>query len=418
VNFRDLLSDTLATLWAHKRRTLLTMFGIAWGIIAITVMVGAGEGLGAGIEKNHESFGKDVMIVFSGRTSMQAGGTRAGRALSWGEDDYEQVAIDSPACKNVMPELSNELKVHSLFNSGTILTEGSLPPFHEIRSVAVEQGRFYNDEDNTEARHVAFLGSDTKKQLFADREAIGQPIWMNGIPYTVIGVMLRKEQNSDYDGADVRKIFIPFNAMRRDFPTKPPNVEHSVDRILVSPRSLELHPECVRQVRKSLGRLHNFDPRDKDAAPIWDTVKQAEANRMIIVGMEVFMGAVGVATLFLGGLGVMNVMLVSVRERTREIGVRMALGATRQSILRQFFLETIFVVGLSGGTGMLVSYGFCSLFNLLPMPPFFEGLLTSWKLGALSVGLLGLIAMLSALYPANRAASVDPIEALRFEAGG
>jgi ABC-type antimicrobial peptide transport system permease subunit len=206
--------------------------------------------------------------------------------------------------------------------------------------------------------------------------------------------------------------------MKRDFPNKPPSPEHSVDRLLAAPWSLASHPDCVLQLRRSLGRLHNFDPRDKEAAGIWDTVKGAEANRMIIVGMEVFMGAVGIATLFLGGLSVMNVMLVSVRERTREIGVRMALGATRHSILRQFFAETIIVVALSGGTGLIISYGFCALVNLLPMPPFFAGLLASWKLGAVSVALLGLIAVLSALYPANRAASVDPIEALRFEAGG
>jgi putative ABC transport system permease protein len=418
MSFRDLLRDTLATLWAHKRRTMLTMFGIAWGIISITVMVGAGEGLGKGIQKNQETFGKDVMIVFAGRTSMQAGGTRSGRVVRWREDDYLQVAEESPACKYVMPELGNDVQVRSLFNSGNIRTVGALPPFTEIRSVGVAQGRFYNDQDNAEARNVAFLGSDAKKQLFADREALGQTIWMNGNPYTVIGVMKPKEQNSSYDGADVRKVFVPFNAMRRDFPNKPPAVEHSVDRLLVAPWSLETHRDCVKQIRRSLGRLHNFDPRDKEAAGIWDTVKDAEANRMIIVGMQVFMGAVGVATLFLGGLSVMNVMLVSVRERTREIGVRKALGATRESILRQFFLETVIVVGLSGGTGLLIAYSFCSLINLLPMPPFFEGLLASWKLGALSVFLLGLIAVLSALYPANRAASVDPIEALRFEAGG
>ena len=418
MSFRDLLADTLATLWAHKRRTLLTMFGIAWGIISITVMVAAGEGLGKGIQKNQETFGKDVMIVFSGRTSMQVGGSRAGRPVRWMEDDYVQVAKESPACKYVMPELGNEVQVHSAFNSGTISTVGSLPPFREIRSVDVAEGRFYNDEDNLEARNVAFLGTETKKQLFAEREAVGATISLNGIPYKVIGVMKSKDQNSSYDGFDTRKIFLPFNAMRRDFPNKPPAVEHTVSRILVAPWSLETHPDCVRQVRRTLGRLHNFDPRDKEAASIWDTVKNAEANRMIIVGMEVFMGAVGIATLFLGGLGVMNVMLVSVRERTREIGVRMALGATRESILRQFFMETIFVVSLSGGTGLLIAYGFCGLVNLLPMPPFFAGLLASWKLGALSVTLLSVIAVLSALYPANRAASVDPIEALRFEAGG
>jgi putative ABC transport system permease protein len=418
MTFRDLLRDALATLWAHKRRTLLTMFGIAWGIISITLMVAAGEGLGRGIQKQQENFGKDVMIVFSGRTSMQAGGLRSGREVHWMEDDYKEVAKESPACKYVMPELGNNLKVHSAFNSGDLDTVGSLPPFTEIRSITVAEGRFYNNEDNDEARRVAFLGSDAKKQLFSDREAVGQTLELNGVPYTVIGVMKTKDQNSSYDGVDIRKVFIPFNSMIRDFPAKPPAIEHSVDRILAAPWSLQTHPACVRQIRRTLGRLHDFDPRDEEAASIWDTVKNAQANRMIFVGMEVFMGAVGVATIFLGGIGVMNVMLVSVRERTREIGVRKALGATRRSILRQFFLETVFVVFLSGAIGLFISYGLCWLVDLLPKMPFFDGLDPSWQLAALTIGLLGLIAVLSALYPANRAASVDPIEALRFEAGG
>lgn len=418
MNLRDLLQDTFATLWAHKRRTLLTMFGIAWGIIAVTLMVAAGEGLGRGIEKQQENFGKDVMIVFAGRTSMQAGGTRSGRVVHWMEDDYKKVTEESPSCKYVLPELGNNVKVHSAFNSGDIDTVGSLPPFTEIRSITVAQGRFYNNEDNEEGRRVAFLGSDTKKQLFGDREALGQTIQLNSIPYTIIGVMKTKDQNSSYDGVDIRKIFIPFNSMKRDFPNKPPAAEHTVDRLLVAPWSLETHPACVRQIRRSLGRLHHFDPRDEEAASIWDTVKAAQARRMIFVGMEVFMGAVGVATIFLGGLSVMNVMLVTVRERTREIGVRKAIGATRESILRQFFLETVIVVFISGGVGLTISYGFCALVNLLPKLPYFDGLDASWKLATLTIGLLGLIAVLSALYPANKAASVDPIEALRFEAGG
>src|ERR1700675_4653575 len=144
MSFSDLFRDTLATLWAHKRRTLLTMFGIAWGIISITIMVAAGEGLGDGIQKNQETFGKDVMIVFTGRTSMQAGGTRSGRATHWMEDDYIPVAAESPACKYVTPELGNDVQARSLYNSGTIPTVGSLPPFREIRSVATAEGRFYN----------------------------------------------------------------------------------------------------------------------------------------------------------------------------------------------------------------------------------------------------------------------------------
>src|ERR1700751_809291 len=398
MTFHDLLRDTIATLWAHKRRTLLTMFGVAWGIISITIMVAAGEGLGSGIQKNQETFGKDVMIVFAGRTSMQAGGTRSGRLMHWGEDDYLQVAAESPACKYSMPELGSDVQVRTLFNSGTIPVVGALPPFSEIRSVQPAQGRFYNNEDNENARNVAFLGSDVKKQLFADREAMGQTVWMNGIPYTVIGVMKAKDQNSSYDGFDTRKIFVPFNSMKRDFPNKPPAVEHTVDRLLIAPWSVETHKDCVRQLRRTLARLHNFDPRDEEAASIWDTVKNAQANRMIIVGMEIFMGAVGIATLFLGGLSVMNVMLVSVRERTREIGVRMALGATRRSILKQFFLETVIVVFISGGVGLIISYGLCGLVNLLPTIPYFDGLDASWKLAALTISLLGLIAVLSALY--------------------
>src|ERR1700757_2660698 len=235
MTFRDLLRDTFATLWAHKRRTLLTMFGIAWGIISITLMVAAGGGFGRGIQKQQENFGKDVMIVFAGRTSMQAGGTRSGRVVHWMEDDYIQVAKEAPACKYVLPELGNNVKVHSAFNSGDLDTVGSLPPFTEIRSITVAEGRFYNYEDNEAGRRVAFLGSDTKKQLFAEREAMGQTVWLNGIPYTVIGVMKAKDQNSSYDGFDTRKIFIPFNSMRRDFPNKPPAGEHPAAAFLVPP---------------------------------------------------------------------------------------------------------------------------------------------------------------------------------------
>jgi putative ABC transport system permease protein len=416
--FRDLLADTLRTLWAHKLRTFLTMFGIAWGVFSITLLVAATHGLGVGIQKQHETFGKDVMIVFAGRTSMQAGGTRAGRQLRWLEDDYIAVRDQSPACKYVIPELGNNAAVRSLYNSGTILVEGSLPPFTEIRSVDVAEGRFYNDEDDANAARVAFLGSDAKKQLFGTRPAIGETIWMADFPYTVIGMSKEKDQNSSYDGMDIRKIFIPFHAVTRDFPNRPPSPPHTVDRLLVAPRSLETHEDCVRQVRTALGLLHHFDPHDKEAAGIWDTVKEARANQLIIDGMEYFLAAVGVVTLFLGGIGVMNVMLVAVRERTREIGVRKALGATRRAIVGQFFAEALIIVFLSGGIGLGIAYGLCALVNLLPMPPFFAGMIPTWWSGVLSFLLLGAVAMLSGVYPARRAAAVDPIEALRFETGG
>jgi len=418
MNFGDLLKDTIHTLWTHKLRTFLTMFGITWGIISITLMVAATEGLRVGLKRNAETFGRDVMIFFAGRTSLQAGGMRAGRLIRWDEDDYLPVQAQSPACKYVIPEIGNQVALRSRYNSGTLQVEGSLPPFAEVRSIDVGEGRYYNDEDVANVNRVAFIGSDTNKQMFGGREAIGETLWLGNIPYTVIGVMQPKNQDASYDGEDIRKVFIPYSAMVRDFPNLPPAPPHTLDHLLIVPKSLDLHPDCEHEARAALALLHHFDPADKEADSVWDTIKNARANAMIMDGMEYFMGAVGIITLFLGGLGVMNVMLVAVRERTREIGVRKALGATRRAIVSQFFIEAMIIAFLSGGIGMGIAYTLCGLVNLLPLPDIFAGMLPTWQSGLVSLLLLATVAVSSAVYPATRAAAVDPIEALRYEAGG
>ncbi len=416
---RDLIGDVFRTLWSHKLRTFLTMFGIAWGIVSIVLMVAAGEGLRKGQEDQAKTLGKDVMIVFHGRTSLQVGGARAGRVVHWEEPDVPVVQAESPDCKYAIPELEQDtVRIHSNFNNAAFMVTGSFPPFGDIRSLGVGQGRFYTWEDQREQRRVAFLGSDAAKQLFPGRAAVGDTIYLNEMPYAVIGVMAAKKQDSSYDGWDVNKVFVPYAAMRRDFPNKPPATSTGFDQLLVTPRSVETHEACKSEVRKALGRLHNFDPNDKEACPIWDTVQEAKAFRQMTDGMKYFLGAVGFVTLFLGGLGVMNVMMVAVRERTREIGVRKALGATGKTILKQFCFEAVLIACVSGGVGLGVAYGICALVNLLPMPDFFAGLLPTWQTGLLATLLLGAIAVLASLYPARRAASVDPIEALRFEAGG
>jgi putative ABC transport system permease protein len=329
------------------------------------------------------------------------------------------VQTESPDCEYAIPELEQDtVRIHSNFNNAAFTVTGSFPPFGEIRSLGVGQGRFYTWEDQREQRRVAFLGSDAAKQLFPGRAAVGDTVYLNEMPYAVIGVMAAKKQDSSYDGWDVNKVFVPYAAMRRDFPNKPPASSTGFDQLLVTPRSVETHEACKNEIRKALGRLHNFDPNDKEACPIWDTVQEAKAFRQMTDGMKYFLGAVGFVTLFLGGLGVMNVMMVAVRERTREIGVRKALGATGNTILKQFFFEALLIACVSGGVGLGVAYGICALVNLLPMPDFFAGLLPTWQTGLLATLLLGTIAVLASLYPARRAASVDPIEALRFEAGG
>lgn len=416
---RDLINDVVRTLWANKLRTFLTMFGIAWGIVSIVLMVAAGEGLRVGQQKVAQSFARDLMIVFAGRTSMQAGGTRAGRRVIFEDSDIPIVKADSPHCRHVTPELGQStIQVRSSFNNAAPTVVGSFPEFSEIRAIDVAEGRWYNWEDQNQGRRVAFLGSELRKQLFPGRPAVGETIYLNGMPYSVIGVMKDKKQDSSYDGWDVNKVFVPYSVMQKDNPNPPPWTPHSVDRLLVQPMSTADHDACKAEVRASLGRLHDFDPQDKEAAGIWDTLEEAKAFRRMTDGMKYFLGAVGITTLFLGGIGVMNVMLVAVRERTREIGVRKAIGAPAHSILRQFFLETMIIVFISGAVGMSIAYGICALVNLLPMPQFFAGLLPTWQSGALAILLLGTVAFLAALYPARRASSIDPIEALRYEAGG
>ena len=419
MTLRDLVLDVLRTLWAHKLRAFLTMFGIAWGIVSIVLMVAAGEGLRKGQEEQARTLGKDVMIVFHGRTSLQAGGMHAGRMVHWVDDDVPVVQAESPDCQYAIPELEQEtVRTHSNYNDAAFTVTGSYPAFGYIRTLNVGSGRFYDWGDMREARRVAFLGSDAAKQLFPGRDAVGGTIYLNDFPYTVIGVMEKKKQDSSYDGWDVNKVFLPFTAMRRDFPDKPPGTDSTFDQLLVTPRSVEQHLACEHEVRVALARMHRYDPNDKEACPIWDTVKEAQAFKTMTDGMKLFLGAVGIVTLLLGGIGVMNVMLVAVRERTREIGVRKAIGAPSSVILRQFFVEALIIALLSGGIGLGVAFGFCALVNLLPMPAFFAGLNPSWSSGLTAAGLLGAIAVCAALYPARRAASIDPIEALRYEAGG
>jgi putative ABC transport system permease protein len=419
MSFRDLIWDTFQALWAHKVRAGLTMFGLMWGVVSITLMAAAGDGLRVGQANVAKQFGENIIIIFGGRTSVQAGGERAGRRIMWTIKDHELLAPQTPSCEVVAPELTRgAVGVRSNFNAGTFLVSGSLPSYQKLRYLPAAEGRYHSNEDEQQGRRVAFLGSDVRKQLFASRKALGEPVFIKGLPYQVIGVLESKEQDSSYDGRDVNKVFIPYSAMTRDLPQPPPYPAMTVDQLIVKAKSLSVHEDCMLEVRRGLARIHNFDPDDKQAANIWDTVREARAFATMANGMKYFLGAMGVVTLLLGGIGVMNVMLVNVRERTREIGLRKAVGATRREILMMFFLETAVIVLVSGGMGFALAHGICAAVNTLPMPQFFAGLIATWEVAATCIVLLGLIAFLSAMYPATRAASIDPIEALRFEAGG
>src|ERR1700747_3324721 len=246
MGLRDLLGDVLRTLWAHKLRTFLAMFGIAWGIVLIVLVIAAGEGLRKGQAEQTKTLGKDIMIVFHGRTSLQAGGTRAGQIVHWEDADVQAVQSQAPDCQYAIPELEQEtVRTHSNYNNAAFLVTGSYPEFGDIRSLTVGSGRFYDWNDEKEGRRVAFIGSDAAKQLFPEgRNPLGENVYLNDIPYLVVGVMAKKKQDSSYDGWDVNKVFIPFGAMRRDFPDKPPGTPYTFDQLLVTPTSVGQHEEC------------------------------------------------------------------------------------------------------------------------------------------------------------------------------
>jgi putative ABC transport system permease protein len=332
----------------------------------------------------------------------------------------------------VSPELERGgVRVKSSFNAATARVVGIEPPYQDIRTIELEYGRPFTWQDEADIARIAIVGHDVAEQLFGKRHSLHEVLSINGVPYTVVGKIRKKEQDSNYNGPDNNKIFIPFATMMQDLPRAdaPPG---SVSDIVVAPRQevIDVLPAVLerrtgriediewpleRNVRTILARRHGFDPADRQALNMWDTSLETLMFGRMIDRMRDFFGLVGLVTLALGGIGVMNIMLIAVKERTREIGVRKALGATTAVIQRQFFLEGFFLTEVSGGLGMAVALGLCALVNLLPMPARFVGMVVSWQAGLTALGVLVFVGVVTSSYPARRAAELPPVEALRFE---
>jgi putative ABC transport system permease protein len=417
MNFTEILRQTFAMFRTHKMRMFLTMFGIVWGISSVILLVGLGRGFSADNQRRMKTLGKDLVIVWGGRTSAQAGGLAAGREIRLVIDDARMIRSECYLVKTVSPELRRGVPEVSQFNSANREVVGMWPSYQDFRSLTVAEGRPVSDEDESEARRLVVLGDAARKQLFSGQPAVGASILIQRVPYTVIGVLQEKKQNSSYSGPDNDYLYAPYSAVARDFPPpdKPGIVRGYLDDIVFEVGSSEQHEAAVQQVRQTLGRLHHFDPTDKDALFVWDTMDGAKLVENIFNVVTIFFACVAIITLCLGGIGVMNIMLVSVTERTREIGMRKAIGATRQDILRQFFAESAILTAASGVLGLTFGVGLCVALNTIPLPDFVPHPIISPISILASVLTLSVITVTAGVYPAQRAAEMQPVEALHYE---
>ncbi len=414
---QELFRQVLSSLLRNKLRTALTMAGIAWGIASIVIIVAMGDGFKEGQRNSMKSLGENIVILFGGRTEMQAGGQRAGRRIRLTYNDVVAIRQEGYLVDYVVGEMESTNRGTSPYNSGAFDTDGVEPDFNKLRTIPIGTGRFFSEEDNAVGRRVAILGTKVRAQLFGKRtNVLGQQVAINSLPFRVIGLLADKNQNSSYGSPDENKIFIPYQTAVRDIPPKNPSYSPGdLDDIIYKPHSLEAFEAARKQVVGILARRHQFNPGDDSALSIWDTVENAKQVDGIFQSMTVFLSIVALVTLSLGGVGVMNIMLVTVNERTREVGLRKALGATRRRILVDFFMEGCLLAAVSGSIGWAVAFGLSSLLKLLPMPDAFPGLPVSMDTTLLSFSALALIAVLSSLLPAWRAASLTPVEALRYE---
>ena len=416
--FEEILVQAWASLRRQPVRSCLTMAGIVWGIVSVTMLLAYGTGFRHVLMSTFQAFGKDVIICWPGATSEQAGGERAGQQVKFEQEDADNIRAAATAVKQVCRETVKFKPLTHEERFGNTAVRGVCPEYGDMRNEVPGEGRWLSADDELNHRRVAFLGALIKKKLFAGMPAVGAVLRIDGTPFTVVGTMDRKFQDSAYFTSDDNSVWIPYSAASDLWDTKSASV------LVVTPVAVEMERKAQQQVLSILAERQHFSPTDKRAVRMISMAAFRPIYVTISYGLEILLLFVGLLTLGIGGIGVMNIMLVTVNERTREIGLRRALGARRGHIRVQFLTEALALTLAGGAVGVALSVVIGAAIGTLPfLGPAYEDtsgavdihMRVSWQILLASVAVLVIVGVLSGIVPAMRAAKLDPVEALRYE---
>jgi putative ABC transport system permease protein len=416
--FREILKQSWDALWRNPLRSTLTMLGIVWGIVAVTVLLAYGSSFRSILVSGFDAFGKSAVVCWPGQTSEQAGGERAGRRIRFERADLEAILSEATLVRSASLETVRYVPVTYGERLQNAAVRGVYPEYGELRNEVPGEGRWLSYEDFHQRRRVIFLGGRLKEKLFSGRPAVGEVVRVSGVRFTVIGVMERKIQFSNYFSSDDESAWIPYTTAGELWDNRYASV------LVFGSIAPQFEAAAMRQVREIIGRRQRFSPTDERAIQMFGREQFRPIIDGITIGLQVLLLFIGALTLGIGGVGVMNIMLVSVDERTREIGLRRALGARRWHIRLQFLAEALLLTLAGGVIGMVLAHAVALGIGQLPLlGPLFEDesgkgditLHISWTILLISSAVLTLVGVVSGWVPALRAARLDPVVALRYE---